>query len=138
MKRKLFFFITLLIILSAVNCSDNIISECELCCGDVPAGKTTFADIQSTIFNAACIACHSGSLPSGGLNLSAGAAYGNLVNVASNGSALKRVEPFNSDASYLVKVLEGTDAPLMPPGAPLGSAKIDSVKAWIDRGAAND
>lgn len=137
MKRELSLIVTVVVLLYLSSCGDQIVSECELCRDDVPAGKTTFSDIQRTIFDVSCISCH-GSQPAGGLDLSAGAAYGNLVNRASNGSALKRVEPYDSEASYLVKVLEGTDAPLMPPGAPLGAAKVDSVKSWIDRGAAND
>lgn len=145
MKGKLtlstrIYFLALLLILSFIfTCSDNIVSECEVCTDDQPTGTfTSFSDIQQNIFNNSCVSCHSASSPSGGLDLSEGAAYDNLVNVASTGSNLQRVVPFNSSASYLFKVLDGTDAPLMPPGARLSQAKIDSVKSWINRGAAND
>lgn len=119
------------------SCSDNIVSECEVCT-DSAAEAVTFSTIQTTIFDNSCVSCHSGNSASGGLDLSPNMAYENLVNRESNGSSLKRVEPFNSSASYLVKVLEGENAPLMPPGAQLSQAKIDSVKSWIDRGAQND
>lgn len=104
----------------------------------MPGELTTFADIQQSVFNVSCVSCHSGASASAGLDLSEGSAYQNLVNIPSNGSNLDLVEPFNSSESYLVKVLEGTEAPLMPPGARLSQATIDSVKSWIDRGAPND
>lgn len=50
----------------------------------------------------------------------------------------KLVVPFNSAESYLVWVLDGKQAPLMPPSGRLAQAQIDSVIAWIDRGAENN
>jgi hypothetical protein len=139
LKSTRLFFATAIVALLFTSCSDNIVSECEVCTDDVnTATKTTLSDIQQNIFNNSCISCHSGNPPSGGLDLSQGLAYNNLVNKPSNGSSLKRVEPFSSSASYLVKVLEASDAPQMPPGTPLSQARIDSVKSWIDRGALND
>jgi hypothetical protein len=138
LKSTLLIVDILIAIVFLLNCTDNIISECQVCSEDSLPGNMTFTDIQQAIFNNNCVACHSGSQPSGGLVLSEGVAYRNLVNKQSNGSGLKRVEPFNSSESYLRHVLEGKDAPLMPPGAQLDQAKIDSVKSWIDRGAAND
>jgi hypothetical protein len=121
-----------------LGCSDNIVSECEVCTDEPRATKTTFADIQQNVFDVSCTGCHNGDTASGGLDLSKDVAFENLVNAESNGSILKRVEPFNSSGSYLVKVLEADDAPLMPPGGRLSQAKIDSIKAWIDRGALNE
>lgn len=139
MKKNILFLLFTLLIIVLISCSDNIVSECETCADNENAGtKTTFSDIQSTLFDQNCVSCHSGNFASAGLDLSADVSYNNLVDAASNGSSLKRVEPFNSSASYLVRVLEGDNAPLMPPAARLSQAKIDSVKSWIDRGAAND
>ena len=138
MKRhRLIYFIAPTFLILA-DCSDNIISECQVCTDNVPAAKTTFADIQQNIFNVSCISCHSGGQPTGGLDLSEGASYDNLVNKKSNASSLNRVEPFNSSNSYLIKALEGMGAPLMPPGIGLSQAKIDSIISWINRGAAYD
>lgn len=139
LKSRIHFLAFLLILSFLLYCSDNIVSECKVYADDVPTGTvTSFSNIQQTIFNNSCVSCHSGSSPLAGLDLSEGVAYDNLVNVPSSGSNLQRVVPFNSSASYLFKVLDGTDAPLMPPGARLSQAKIDSVRSWIDRGAKND
>lgn len=132
--------ILLLIILASFyffQCEDQIVSECQLC-SDIPMTKTTFSQIQSDVFNPLCVSCHSDNAPSGGLNLSESVSYGQLVNVDSKTSPFKRVVPNRSLESYLVLVLEGEEAPLMPPSGKLQTTTIDSVRAWIDRGAAND
>ncbi len=133
-------FILLMLLLSLfIACSDNIVSECELCTEqNANPAVTTFSDIQTDIFDKNCVSCHSGNNAAGGLDLSPNVSYANLVNAPSNGSSLKRVEPFNSSASYLSKVLNGDNAPLMPPGAQLSQARIDSVTSWINRGALNN
>jgi hypothetical protein len=137
-KKQIFFLLQMLALIFLTSCSDNIVSECDVCTDNAAPETVTFSTIQTTVFSNNCVSCHSGNFASGGLDLSPNMAYENLVNSESNGSPLKRVEPFNSSASYLVKVLEGDNAPLMPPGAQLSQAKIDSVKSWIDRGAQND
>lgn len=101
----------------------------------------TFSSIQSGVFNTTCAlsGCHSGSSPQAGMNLSAGVAYNNLVNVQSvTHSEFKRVEPGSSQNSVIIKLLRGELQPKMPPGGNLNSAVIDSIAAWIDRGAPNN
>jgi hypothetical protein len=96
-----------------------------------------------------CVACHQGSGAPEGLDLSdAETAYGNLVDVPSRQSPhLMRVEPGNAENSYLIHKLTGegmaesssTGDPSnqMPVGGPfLCDAKIDSIREWIDDGAA--
>jgi hypothetical protein len=103
----------------------------------------TFPSIQSNIFNLNCAlsGCHIGSNPAGGLNLSEGIAYGNLVGVSSQEvSALQRVNPGDPDNSYLVIKLEGTDSRLqgerMPRGRePLTQEQINVIRQWIADGA---
>ena len=130
-------FIPALMLLLLIHCSENIVSECQVC--TEPAGETiTFSEIQQDIFNVACVSCHGGASPTAGLDLSQGNAYENLVNVNASTANASRVVPFSSEQSYLVDVLIGEKAPLMPPGTQLSQAKIDSVIAWIDRGAKND
>lgn len=135
MKKVLLVLITAFFF---VQCSKNIVSECDTCTTQPTGQKITFSEIQSSIFNVQCVSCHNNAAPPAGLSLEAGVAYANLVNVPSTTAALKRVAPFNSAESYLVWVLEGEKAPLMPPSGRISQARIDSVIAWIDRGAENN
>ncbi len=57
-------------------------------------------DIQP-IWNNSCVSCHSGSSPSGGLDLSAGISYSNLVNVISPTYNVWRVRSGKPDSSVL-------------------------------------
>jgi len=74
----------------------------------------TFTEVQQQIFTASCAfsGCHGGSSPGGsspqqGMDLRAGAAFANIVNVASSEKpSLDRIEPSDPDNSYLyLKVL---------------------------------
>jgi hypothetical protein len=81
--------------------------------------------------------CHSGSNPTGGMNLAAGSAYANIVNVASMEiPALKRVKPGDSANSYLFRKVSSGLMPLA--GGPLSAADINKIKTWIDQGAMNN
>ncbi len=100
--------------------------------------KTTLTSIQNELFTKSCplSGCHGGTQKP---NLTAGQSYGNLVNVASIGNAsLMRVKPFESDNSYLIRKLRGQGTSVMPPSGQLKAAIIDSVVAWIDKGALNN
>ncbi len=103
-------------------------------------------DVQP-IFTANCALsnCHAGTNPQQGMNLSAGQAFANVVGVPSNESALLRVQPGFPDSSYLVHKIQGTQATVggtgqrMPLGRnPLSPAQIDTIRAWIAAGAANN
>ena len=108
---------------------------------------TTFATIQKKILDASCATptCHGAAAVSGGLNLAAGASYGNLVGVlAANPSAqaggVLRVAPGNPDSSFLLQKLLGTITPAegvkMPlVGQPLSPAELDLIRRWIAAGA---
>lgn len=103
----------------------------------------TLAQLQANIFTPRCSGCHSGgggALPAS-MNLSSAAAsHAALVNVASvEVPALMRVKPGDPANSYLIHKLEGTQAGggRMPLGGPfLDQATIDTVKSWIQAGAA--
>lgn len=104
------------------------------------AAGMTFAEIQTNVFTPSCATagCHSGGTPAGGMDLSAGAAYASLFNVASNnpGCAALRVNPGDPDTSCLIQRLEGTVAPSMPlGGAMLAQSVIDDIRQWIADGA---
>lgn len=108
-----------------------------------------------TIFQAKCASCHTGSQPSGGLNLSGTESqiYANIVNVVSSSSQLgeKLIDPGSPYTSFLLKkinngLIHQADASLvanegetMPPaaytGTPLANNEIELVRQWIYRGA---
>jgi hypothetical protein len=100
----------------------------------------TFDEIQTNVFtpNCATAGCHAGGTPAGGMNLQAGQAFANLVNVASSNPncAPLRVNPGDPDSSCLIQRLEGTVIPQMPFGGPaLGQPVIDDIRQWITDGA---
>ncbi len=107
------------------------------------AAAVTLADLQTNIFTPKCSGCHTGngaSLP-GVMNLtSTSATFASLVNVASiEVPALNRVKAGDPANSYIINKLEGTQTvgSRMPlGGAALDQATIDTVKAWIQAGAA--
>ena len=103
-----------------------------------------FGTIQETIFTPACATsgCHSGPGAPDGLDLSAGSAYADIVNVASvQMPNLRRIRPGNPDASYLVRKIEGIGivANRMPLGGPpLSAQQIDLIRQWVTEGAENN
>jgi hypothetical protein len=100
--------------------------------------SATFTSIQNELFSTTCAksGCHAGLQNP---DLSVGKSYGNLVNVASLANpSLLRVKPFDSENSYLIRKLRGEGTTVMPPAGQLSAAVIDSVVAWIDRGALNN
>ncbi len=119
-------------------CEKNIVSECEECRKADTCCLITFGEIQQSLLTPQCVSCHGGSSPAANLNLEAGHAYDQLINVDAVTAPHKRVVPFKSSESYLVWALEGQKAPLMPPSGKINQAMIDSVVAWIDRGAPNN
>ena len=99
------------------------------------------SDIQS-IFTASCASslCH-GAAASGGLILTSGQSYNQLVNVVSTGEPPKiRVIPGDAANSYLVIKIEGRQSVggKMPSGGSLNSVQIQNIKNWIGKGAANN
>jgi len=106
-------------------------------------GPVSFAADVQPIFTANCVACHTTGAASAGLDLSAGHAYANTVNVMSGEiPAVKRVLPGDLANSYLYRKI--TNAPgiigqPMPFGAfPMPQAQIDTIGAWILEGALNN
>lgn len=111
--------------------------------GGAPA-SVTFAGAVQPIFtrNCAFAGCHAGATPQMGMDLSAGAAYANIVGVASvQLPSMDRVVPEQPDSSYVVLKLEGTAGTVggvgtrMPLGGQLTTAQIDTIRVWISGGA---
>lgn len=113
------------------------------CDGDTPVEPEgpTFAEVQNEVFTPACVGCHAGSNAPEGLDLRANEAFGETVDVPSvQVPELMRVEPGNSEDSYLYIKITGGDrmAPgtfQMPIGSELSDDQIRLVREWIDAGA---
>ncbi len=112
--------------------------------GDPAAPAPSLAADLQPIFDRNCTGtCHSGEAPASGLVLSPGAAYANLVGVASvQVPSLVRVAPGDPDASYLVAKLEDTHVAVggsgtrMPPYLRLADNELLLFRDWILAGAA--
>ena len=118
--------------------------------GPTPNLEPTFSSIQQYIFSSgdssgrpACTNCHNPALNRGGLDLSPGVSYNNLVNRASLlRPGAVRVIPSDPDNSYLIHKLEG-NVPItgvrMPLGGPyLENGQILVIRRWIETGAPNN
>ncbi len=103
-------------------------------------------DVQPLFtFSCAVAGCHDRASASGGQVLEEGSLFDagtGIVGVASQGAPLLRVQPFDSQASYLIHKLQGTQGnvggkgdqmPLV--GTPLNDDLIQDIRDWIDEGA---
>ncbi len=125
-------------------------------CGDfTPGGDTPVSDydaIIQPIFDAHCTGCHVGASPLGGLDLSLGNSYGNLVGVSSiELPTMPRITANDINNSYLFLKINNTHlAPggsgdyMPPPYTGSGDALIDddaaavqAIEDWINNGAPN-
>ncbi len=88
------------------------------------------------IFDANCTGCHPGN---GGLSLTSGQAYGDLVDIESNGYApMNRVVPGSPENSvlYLKVIGDQQVGQRMPQGGPpLPDESIALIRFWIEQGA---
>lgn len=107
-----------------------------------PTGPVSLERDVQPIFTANCAlaGCHGGSSPQLGLDLSAGHAYASTVNVPSAEiPSLQRVDPGQSDLSYLILKVEGDPSIIgvrMPAdGTPLPGPTVRIIRDWIDQGA---
>jgi hypothetical protein len=103
--------------------------------------QPTFQSIQANVFTPVCTGCHAGAAAPLGLRLEEGASYALLVNAPSvEVPAVRRVQPGNPNASYLIQKLEGTAArggrmPLNQPALPAETIAV--IRQWIADGAPN-
>ena len=105
-----------------------------------PLAVSFSADLQP-VFDQSCglTDCHAGPAPAELLNLSAGSAYDNIVDVPSlQMLALRRIDPGDPAASYLIRKLKDQEiiGQRMPSNAPaLSEAVIALFEAWTLAGA---
>ncbi|MFC1866259.1 hypothetical protein ACFLYB_06070 [Chloroflexota bacterium] len=140
--RRLFIvlIIVLPIIIALPACSSGTITPSDTLATD--ASDASFIQDIQPIFNLSCVICHQGATALGRLNLEEGLSYKNLVNVNSKQSPLKLVAPRDSDGSYLLNKLRGTQLQVggvgvvMPYGtSPLQPSLINMIQQWIEQGA---
>jgi len=109
-----------------------------------PAGlQATFSSIEENVFRPRCAlsGCHGSDTKEANLDLSTQNAYNNLVNVQSilSTQGFKRVNPGDSETSFLIKALDGSNPVKMPLGeTPLDASTVAIIAQWIDDGAKND
>jgi hypothetical protein len=104
----------------------------------------TLTEIQGKVFNLSCALsdCHDADSRKGGLDLSEGASFSQLVNVPARQSGARgklRVAPGDAAGSYLfqkITEVESGEGAAMPPGdREISPAAIDTIGQWIAAGA---
>ncbi|HQJ64178.1 MAG TPA: hypothetical protein PLH32_06150 [bacterium] len=98
----------------------------------------TFSLLKTSLFSPTCArsGCHGTTSTQANRLLTADHTYANLVDVVSFEShTLKRVKSFDCADSLLICKLNSIGTSIMPPADKLAQARIDSVAAWINRGA---
>jgi hypothetical protein len=102
----------------------------------------SFTFIQEQIFTPSCAVagCHDAATSQNDMDLSAGAAFANIVNVPTfDTSDFDRIEPGDPERSYILKKVRGdpdivgSQMPLI--GGPLDPALIEALSEWIADGA---
>jgi hypothetical protein len=100
----------------------------------------TYADVV-TVLDGACVTCHAGATPAGGLDLATDPCAA-LVAVDSSTYSAPLVSPGDHAGSVLWLKMSDADRAawggVMPPAGGLASTSVDTVAAWIDAGAACD
>lgn len=109
--------------------------------GGAPIGDGPFCETKA-VFDAYCVSCHTGGENAvGGLDLAADPVAA-LVGVESPTYPGRiRVVAGDSEASFLIDKLEGTQGDAggqMPPTGALPAESIAAVREWIDGGASGD
>lgn len=105
------------------------------CSDEVPPAvvEVSFAADVQPIFATHCLSCHP---PSGGLDLSASVAHGNVVGVTSFGYApAVLVQPGFPEESVLYGKVTGTFATGVMALPDLDAAEVEIIFVWIQEGA---
>ncbi len=95
-----------------------------LCATALPAAEVHYATDVAPLLEKRCYGCHGAGQQMSGLRLD------------QKDAAMRVIQPGNSGASKLIRMVTGADGKVMPPvGARLTAAQIAMLRAWIDKGA---
>ncbi len=95
-----------------------------LCATSLPAAEVHYATDVAPLLEKRCYGCHGAGQQMSGLRLD------------QKDAAMRVIQPGNSGASRLIRMVTGADGKVMPPvGARLTAAQIAMLRAWIDKGA---
>jgi hypothetical protein len=100
----------------------------------------TYTRIQKQVFSS-CIVCHGGASgsPAAGLNLMFEQSYTNLVNHVAEYSTKMRVEPENTNNSFLIDVLRKKQSVFTHSASnTIAEEDIILIEQWIGTGAQNN
>jgi hypothetical protein len=128
-----------LLMVAGLACSD-LTTSTDMVFDPPSEGPATFGQVQERVFDVSCASsgCHGGTAWP---DLSAGKAYDNIVGVESS-QGIPLVAPGRPDSSYLyLKLLPDAEisGDRMPLGGPyLEPATLETVYAWIEKGAPRD
>lgn len=140
-KTKLLLTTLIILLITFWGCSSDNPTEPSPNQG-TQAPLSKLSDIQVKVFTQSCAlaGCHGPTNNQANLLLTEGNSFANLVNVQGLlFPQFKRVVPDSSSNSLLIKILKGEVAPRMPLNRdPLSAAVIDSIAAWINKGALNN
>ena len=145
--KLLSIFILAALVFMSVSCTDAGVEPEQTQPPPPPGDDVSFAQQIQPIFNSnGCTSCHGGS---GGLFLTQGQSYTNLVNVNAQEGAcntLKRVLPGNAAQSVLfIRVSSnsidtqcGPNSRMPKDNPRLSQSQIDLIEQWINKGAKNN
>lgn len=97
--------------------------SCDPGAGGCNTTNVTYSGRVRPVLQTSCIGCHSGSAPSGGINLST---HAGVAAVANNGKLFGAI---SHQSGFVAMPLGGQKMP---------QCTIDQLKAWIDAGAPNN
>lgn len=106
-----------------------LVAVASIACAERPV---SFRKQVAPLFASSCNACHGGSTPQSGLNLTTYAL------VMKGGRRGKTVVAGNPRQSLLVQYVDGTRQPRMPVGGQLKPVEIAMITRWIREGAKVD
>jgi hypothetical protein len=95
-----------------------------------PAGQPAFARLQTSLFDAYCVSCHSATEHQGGVTLTS---YTDVMGSKAMGGSTPIVHPGQATASALY--LQVSSGAMPPKGAKPDAATAKLLQQWIDGGA---
>ncbi len=141
-------------------CDDGNLDQKDGCRSDCTIGicegesyDSTYAAIQDVIFDSPIYGCtngicHDADSPAGELDLTAGASYDNLINVAAEADPEQvRIFPGDIDKSFLYEKMlakiegrnpVGGGSPMPVGGAKVSNAHLEGFADWVRAGAPRD